>query len=258
MLVLCNSMCKSASSIFCWYAEEVVYGTYPDVNGRDALRALTRSGKLDGKSHFVNLPIDEQKIEQLLALAAEHGPTVAKVHCPLTPLLREKIESGEILSTFCYRDPRDMILSAMEHRVRALKAGENLFSEFTSVDASLDIAEYLSRTACDWLESTLVPTFPYVQIVRQPELQIERLARYLNIDFFKQQILETLRRERERRRTGWYEFNGAHLARYRNEMTPVEIQRCDERLGDCIRRLGFDTSPPASVNRQTGVAQSRY
>lgn len=246
-------MCKSASSVFCWYAETLVQRTFGS-DGYFALRKLTESGELSGKGRYIDEPITDAKIDRLLELVAKHGPTVVKVHCFLQPHLRERIESGEILSTFCYRDPRDMILSAMNHRVRALADGEHVFEHFTTVEESLEHAKFWCWLALNWVKSGLVPLFQYEEIVGDPEMQICRLADYLGLSVNQQKIDELIETERSRRKTGWNEFNGAHRSRFESEMTESQIETCERKLGWWIERLGFKVSHSYEIPERANAA----
>ena len=181
MLIFSNSMCKSASTLIWWYTEKLVYAAHSK-NGARALRELTSSGAIKGANAFIDHPLTDEKIDRLIGLAKNEGPTVVKVHCYLTPYLREVLESGDAMATFCFRDPRDMILSAMDHRVRAAKAGREVFEKFTTVKDSLDEATYWCRMSCAWYESQLAELFQYVDTVARPIWQMRRIGEFFNVD----------------------------------------------------------------------------
>jgi len=151
------------------------------------------------------------------------------------------LQTGDAVATFCYRDPRDMILSAMDHRERAARNGRTVFEQFTSVADSLEQATYWCRMSCTWVESQLAELFQYVDTVSNPGRQIQRLADFLNIEVSNEEIEHIMAREDRQKSVGWCEFNKGDLSRYKQEMQPEEIALCNERLGPYIRQLGFAT-----------------
>lgn len=243
MLVLSNSMCKSASSVVCWYTDQLVFYTFKQ-NGCEAVRELIAGGEIVGSDIFVNQQLDKATIDRLIGVAEEHGPTVVKVHCfELTEYLRKQIESGKVLATFCFRDPRDVILSAMDHRIRALNEGRHAFSNFTSVCASIPETITWSEMACSWVESGLALPLQYTDTVCDPAGQIRRIANFLDIKPDEHLIKCLLELERKSRGYGRCEFNRGNLSRFSEEMTLDEIALCNDQLGDWIKRLGFHCQP---------------
>ena len=252
MLIFSNSMCKSASTLIWWYTEKLVYAAHPK-NGAKALRELTSSGEIKGSNAYMDHPVTEEKIDRLIELAKNEGPTVVKVHCYLTPYLKQVLESGDAVATFCYRDPRDMILSAMDHRVRAAKEGREVFEKFTTVKESLDEASYWCRMSCTWYESQLAELFQYVDTVSRPIWQMRRLGKFLNFDVSDELIEQVQADESKHKSVGWCEFNKGDLSRYHNEMQSHEIELCNQYLGKFIRQLGFEIDEPNAEPSDAGL-----
>ncbi len=233
-------MCKSASSVVCWYTDQLVFYSFK-TNGCKAVRDLIAAGEIAGTDNFVDQQLDETTIARLIDVAEKHGPIVVKVHCfELSDYLRKQIESGTIIATFCFRDPRDMILSAMDHRIRALNDGKNAFSNFTSVSASIPETITWSDMACTWVESDLALPLQYGDTVADPAGQIRRIANFLNIEPDEHLVKCLLELEKKSRKYGRCEFNRGNLSRFSEEMTLDEIALCNDQLGDWIKRLGFD------------------
>jgi hypothetical protein len=68
-----------------------------------------------------------------------HGPFVVKTHREPTPATRELIESGIAQATFAYRDPRDCVLSALDHAERSRRGADptGAFGNLRSVAESV-------------------------------------------------------------------------------------------------------------------------
>jgi hypothetical protein len=184
---------------------------------------------------------------------------VVKTHTPPTPYLQSLIEQGNVKITFCFRDPRDMILSAIDHRRRSENDEKPVFTEFTTVLESLDTARWWCQMACDWIQSELPLLFRYDAIVKYPGDQLRRLGDYLDLVVEDEIIDQILTAEQQSRKVGNNEFNRGQLLRYPREMTRTEIKACNRELGDLIERLGFfvnnsfeTTLHHTSANEQLG------
>lgn len=235
-------MCKSASSVLFWYTRQLVAAKLGD-SAQKELRRLTECGQIPGVYEFVN-PVTDDVFDRLLQVSREHGPLVVKAHCLLSDRLRAAISDGEAKVLFSYRDPRDMILSAIDHRRRSIEANRRLaFENFIDVKSSIRPAVWWCKMACDWVESGLPLTMQYSEIVTQPAGQISKIAKLLELDANSEWIQSLLERENANRASGKNEFNKGDLVRYPEEMTPEEIFLCDRRLAKYIQRLGFFVNP---------------
>ena len=220
-----------------WYTRQLVEKLL-SANAQQKLVELTASGELPGINEFVN-PLTPKVLDRLVRLADAFGPTVVKTHTPPTPYLQALIEQGKVKVTFCFRDPRDMILSAIDHRRRSENDEKPVFTEFTTVLESLDTARWWCQMACDWIQSELPLLFRYDSIVKRPGDQIRRLGDYLELFVEDEIIDQILTSEQQSRRIGNNEFNRGQLVRYPLEMTRTETEACNRELGDLIERLGF-------------------
>ena len=235
-------MCKSASSVLFWYTRQLVSAQFGDTAQKE-LRELTASGKIQGVGEFVN-PVTDDVLESLLQLSREQGPLVVKAHCLLTDRIRAAIAGEGVKVVFSYRDPRDMILSAIDHHRRSVEtSNRQVFREFTKVKDSIEPAKWWCEMACEWVDSQLPLPLTYSEIVARPAAQIKRVAEFLGVETTAEFIDSLIAKENESRATGKNEFNKGDLVRYKNEMTPEEIFMCDRELGKYILGLGYDVDP---------------
>jgi len=246
VLIVCNAMIKSASTLLFHYTQELVFTVCPG-RGQGALMHLLEHGEITGAGGYV-YPLDARALGILLDAAEHEGPMVVKAHEPLTPSLEEPARRGDITVVFSHRDPRDMILSAMDHRVRAEAHGYRVLGKFTSLPESVSAAKWWCEMACEWVQSGLACVFRYVDMVAQPERQLRRLREHLGLDVDNAVIATLVRREREARRPRANQFSQGKLSRYREELSAEEIELCIRELGRYIVSLGY------SLEDQTGVA----
>jgi hypothetical protein len=248
MLVINNGMAKSASTLLYSHTLTLVQAACPR-NGQDALRALTRSGSVRGTGDFIS-SLDDFAVDQLVRVAAEHGPVVVKTHGRLTPRLEVLLREGTIKATFNHRDPRDVILSAMDHRVRTQQSETPQFREHTSVAGSLNETRFWCRIACQWVPSGLACVFRYCDLVAEPLRELRRLRNYLGLSLDDAFLARVVEQEQCERRWGRLEFNQGALCRYPSEMSADDISLCNRELGTYIVALGYELPPPTAAGHQ--------
>ena len=246
MLILSNAMPKSGSSLLYHYTGEVIASHFSSTGHQELLKLIDEN-KLDGVGGFVRT-IDEETIDLLLKTCASHGPVVVKIHSPLTPFLQKLLKEGVIKATFGHRDPRDVILSAMDHRLRSLRQGKSMFSAFTSVADSIETIKtsWWRSIIRDWHNSGLVCVFRYVDLITHPKQELRRLYKYLGMAVDDRAIDKIIEREQRMRKPGRNQFNQGKLFRYQQEMTPREIELCNAQLGELIKGLGYSVHDPSS------------
>lgn len=250
MLILSNSIIKSASTITWWYKNELINRTTP-ANGNGGLVDFMNSGVVPGQGCFVHDPIENPSIDRLLEYARENGPTVVKAHCHMTPYLDQLIQDGKVIATFAHRDPRDVLLSAIDCRNREIESGSNVrFSRFSSFEDSIPLIRNQCARAEPWIAHPQVHKFPYRETVANPRQQIQSLADVLRVEVSDMLVDEILNVEAKRKsgQDNWMEFNQAKLTRYQNEMTEDQIELCDRELGPWIEKFGYQQEEPCSAS----------
>ena len=225
-----------------WYTRQLVAGHHTSP-AQEELRRLNGSGEIPGIYEFVN-PMTDDVVDRLLEIADKHGPVTVKAHTALSDRIRRGIENDKIKVIFSYRDPRDMILSAIDHNERCVSSGRpRVFKEFTNVQNSIRPAVWWCKMTCEWVESGLPLLIKYDEIVRWPGQQIAKVAKLVDVEASPGTIASLLALEKKNRAVGKHEFNQARLVRYPTEMTLGEIQSCNHRLGKYIRQLGYHIDP---------------
>ena len=107
---------------------------------------------LDSSSiNFVRRLTDSQ-LTSLSDEAKRRGyPIVLKTHSRPTRALINMILSGEALADASYRDPRDMVLSMLDHGNRARKNGQKSFSNLYTSEDTLENIRHQHNTLTAWL-----------------------------------------------------------------------------------------------------------
>ncbi len=86
------------------------------------------------RRNFVN-HISPRQLGELKDEAKKRGyPIALKTHMRPDDCVVEAIQSGEAIAHACYRDPRDMALSMLDHGAQSRESGGEEFAEITSLE----------------------------------------------------------------------------------------------------------------------------
>ena len=233
-VIFSNGMAKSGSTLLTHYLLAMLSRAFPN-NGQRALREAIRSGKLTGSDDFVER-IDKPVVDLLYEIAERHGVIVVKIHCDTKPVLMEALRSGWVKMTFIHRDPRDTILSGIDHNIRS---GGTELPDYSSFEKALETAHWYAKVASHWLASNLAYIVRYTDLVSDPRRALAGVASYLRIGADSQILDAIVTEEQAQRRYGRNRFNRGELQRYQKEMSEHHQTLCRSRLGNLLHTLGY-------------------
>ncbi len=168
-----------------------------------------------------------------------------KLHAGPTRWARMLIMSGQIKPTYIYRDPRDALLSAFEYGERARAEGRaNAFSPLHTIDQAIDfIAEYVGYWSA-WMDIPRCHSLRYEDLKGHYTEEANRLARFLGPDpasVDTAAVIERYRPEQARAIDQGLHFVKGLSGRYRTALTAEQQQRCLDRFGKTIEKMGYPT-----------------
>lgn len=232
MIVISSSLPKSGSTLIANYQEDLLTVLFP-TNGQAQLHRAFK-GRFIGK-------LSPAAIARLLYIHARYGTIVIKTHSAATPLIRYLIDLGVAKATYCYRDPRDVVLSSIDHgkRSRDGKDSARAFIDFTNIDTAIPRVQNLIRRWRSW------HTFGNVHMIRYEALMDDKLgslrmmAAHLGWDAGEDQLKELVERHTPKRGLS-HNFNKGTSLRYKTEMTPEEIARCTSAFHDILVQYQYE------------------
>ena len=233
-VIFSNGMGKSGSTLLTQYLLAMLAHAIPN-NGQTALREAIRCGKLTGSDDFVER-VDKPAFDLLNEIAERNGVIVVKVHCDTAPFLIESLLSGRIKMTFIHRDPRDTILSGIDHHIRS---GGTELPHYSSFEKALEAAHWWAQVASHWLASNLPYIVRYTDLISDPNRELAGIALYLGFDLDPQTLEAMVAEERAQRRYGRHRFNRGELHRYQKEMSQHHQALCRNRFGNLLHTLGY-------------------
>jgi predicted glycoside hydrolase/deacetylase ChbG (UPF0249 family) len=234
LIVMSNGMVKSGSTLLTQYMLAMLKRAFP-TNGQQALIKATKAGKLTGVGYFLR-KLDENDLSLVEQIAIHEGPVLIKIHLDVRPLLIDALRSGRIKMTFTHRDPRDTILSGIDHYNRSKG---KVFPDYTSVENAMERTRHWTQMAWNWVSSGLVEVVRYTDLVAEPVPELVRLAANLGFNIRRPTIERIVSKERAARRYGRHQFNRGDLQRYDKEMSETDQALCREQLGSLLNALGY-------------------
>jgi hypothetical protein len=235
--VLSCALPKSGSTLLFVYTEDILQRAFPET-GKGALYRGIRDGRWQGRGGFLT-KLANDTIADLVDLAAQYGPVTVKSHSALKPSIRHALKANRVLATFIHRDPRDVLLSAMDHRRRTLGTDKSCFEDWNSLRASLSLIKPMLAEALPWTAAKDVCLFRYDRLLKHTVEELTRLVHYLGLNV-PTAVLEAIIAAREKAKIpGRLQYNTGKSLRYREEMSAADIRLCNEVIGEEITSLGY-------------------
>ena len=241
MIVVSASLKKSGSG---WYFnmtnDLLVQAGHADVR---ALRARYGLGSVLKED---NCRINPKGVN-LARLLAPHlrGHTfVVKTHAEPTPSLRLLMATGVTKATYVYRDPRDVVLSVLDHGARVRKEGKtNVLAQFERVEETVRYVKQLLSAWEAWTRMDRTLTVRYEDLVADTPGQLDRLAGFLGLDVTEEALHSVAARYEQSNLDAVVQdrlhFNKGIVGRFRSRMSPEELDLCTEQLGPYLKRMGY-------------------
>lgn len=249
MIVFSASMPKAGSA---WF-HNLTAALVKRSGGSDAFTLLDRYdlGDLARNRNATLARLDTPTLSRLLDLHLDGHRFAVKTHAAPSVALGMLMGQGAARCTYILRDPRDAILSAMEHgaALRGRGGSTSPFARLATLEEALD--EWAGR----WLPiSELWRALAPVMVVRYEDLHrdplpiLERLAEHVEAALPAADLREVVAAnsratlEADPVRAERMHLNRGVLGRHREVMTLAEQERCLRRLGPSLVSLGYEVS----------------
>lgn len=246
MLIISSGMQKSGSAYFYNVINKILVASG---DGIDA-RKIKHNNKLDNLMKWHNNNIGGLTLIKLIKLwkiSIGEGKFVVKTHSGPNLLIKIMCKLGMVRIVYCYRDPRDVLLSAVDHGKKILAKGENhTFANMADFNKALRSAKFKSWLTI-WKAYSKMPgvlLVKYEEMMQDPIAITKKIEGFLNISIDseeRQNILWKFSKDNpEGDRTGMH-FNKAMTFRYKTEMTERQKNKFHDKFHNIIIAMGYES-----------------
>lgn len=171
------------------------------------------------KINFIH-HLTDTELDEIWSEVQEIGhPIVLKTHQrPDLPVI-DMINEGNALVQACYRDPRDIALSMLDHGVRARASGRSAFSEYETLDQVFDDITSQTDSLTQWLIRPNVLPIYFNDLVGRTEHMAKLILGQIGLNISADQVVSHVLKKR------FIQFNKGVSGRYKSEMQPEDRKR---------------------------------
>jgi ribosomal protein L37AE/L43A len=226
-------MPKSGSTLLANYQETLLRQSGVQ-HGQEQLRAA-----FDGR--YIDRPT-LSTLSRLIWMSRRCGDVVVKNHWTLTTSLKSLVRFGLAKVTMTYRDPRDIILSSIDHGRRSREAGMTSggFVEYRTVQDAIPLVQALTETFDRWNATRLIHAVRYEDLISNPCAVIVNMIDFLNWDICELDVLATVEKLSTNREQS-LNFNKGTTQRWRTEMSESEQRETTQAFEPFLERMGYET-----------------
>ena len=241
MIVISAGMQKSGSAYFYNLLNDLLVAA-----GEQDARTVKDQYNLDGQMQWANNNIGQPRFIKLLRLhmiRRKTGSFAVKTHAGPNWVTRLFSALGAVKIIYIFRDPRDALLSAVDHGQKILNEGEtHTFAKFASFEKALPVVKKWSRTWRRYHNMGDVLVVRYEDLMANPEEVMQSCESFLGIsvsDKARKQIIWKYDRRNKAAKKKALHFNKAVTARWKTEMSREQKIRCNHEFGKYLVQMGF-------------------
>jgi Sulfotransferase domain len=255
MLIITASMPRSGSG---WYThlhqDLLCAGGHPETYSQSLKEQL---------GAWTPRRIDRLETHKILMLAAKlpkDNISIIKTHQSPTYGTKYLLKKKYAKATFIYRDPRDVIVSALELGKKLREKGEakrffaigpyQSFARFYTVDHAIRWVNWqLLPRWRKWTSNPNVLVTKYEDLVSNKVGELSRLATFLELDLNPEDLVTILQKYEPQeldhgKQAQWKPGRGPLLnkgimGRYMTWLTAEEQEKCNTHLEECLKEMGY-------------------
>lgn len=243
MIVLSASMKKAGSGWYFNLTNDLIVAA-----GGSDVRALRERYRLHPALQGGNCQVNRSQPLAAARVLLPHvrGETfVVKTHGRPWWAVRAGLAAGVFRATYIYRDPRDVVLSILDHGRKLREAGPsaNAAAALGTVEQAASYVERLVEVWEEWAACGAALPVRYEDLVAEPQAEAERLAGFLHLDLSAAAIGRVVERYRGGGQTAADRRNlhvgRGGVRRFETEMGPRDRALCERRFRAVLPRMGY-------------------
>lgn len=242
MIIINAGIPKSGTSLIQQYQMDLINTVSPR-NGQQEI--LKHGYNIDVYSDASNqgffVDIDEETFNFLSLVEAKFGSFMFKTHCNPNAYISKIINEKGGKATFCYRDPRDVILSAIDHgkRTRSGLDRSGAYHDLFTIDQGIMRIKKWFGMFIKWQDFQDVLFIKYEDMIENKEKWLHKMSSYFNFSISESTINNIVNKHERIKNTAW-NFNVGTIYRWKHEMNTEQIKICNQSLSEEISTMGYE------------------
>ncbi|MEM7186043.1 MAG: sulfotransferase domain-containing protein [Bacteroidota bacterium] len=240
MVVVSSGMQKSGSAYIYNVINDLLIGS-----GKADARAVKEKYQLANmRWHNNNLfKMDWKSLWHLVKISKKENTFAVKTHSEPTSALNLFSKMGWVKIVYIYRDPRDVLLSAIDHGKKILAQGEDhTFAQMVEFDDALKNVKDWVDIYMQYQKNSKVLSIKYEDLMQQPQETVRRVCTHLGIKASDEAISEVLfkyNKDNPKAQMKALHFNKAKINRYTEDLSEEKQRIFKEELGNEIKTMGY-------------------
>ena len=244
MIVLSAGLPKAGSGLLFNLTNDMLVKS-----GQQDVRRLKDDFQLQGLLKNHNCNIGEPNwagLSRLLPLHFRGHRFVVKTHWGPNRVVRRLMWPGIIRATYVYRDPRDVLLSAMDHGRKLRAEGKShTFAQCSSVEDTIPIVLQWLKETSGWLHMPTTLSLKYEDLIADPIATMKRMSAFIGINPVHGGIdLDAVFSRYDVHGSADADTQGLHwnkgiAGRFRDVFSPEDLERCNRAFGEYLEMMEY-------------------
>ena len=183
------------------------------------------------------------KLFRLWRISLKDGDFVVKTHAPPNQATKVMNKLGVIKIVYCYRDPRDALISAMDHAEQIIAKGKNdSFANMVEFDTAIAGVKVWLNIWKEYNNMSDVYMLKYENLMHNQADSVKAIENFLGIridDQKRKEILWKYSKDNIQGERSGLHFNKATTNRFRFEMTQEQKKRCQMEFGEYLEQMAY-------------------
>lgn len=235
MIIVSSGFPKSASTLLFLYTEEIL-----KQSGKRSAQNRFRTRYPEGFIHRFGL----LNTTYLIFLDLFSGNLVVKTHSGPDFFLRLLIRLGIAKAYYSIRDPRDVILSALDHGKKARTAGikspaDNAFVVYEKKEDLFESLKMHYSNYVSWKKFNRTPFVRYENLLVSPEAELKKILALAGWSD-EEKLLPGIIKQFSGKKAETKNFNKGEISRFEKELTEAELSEIENAIGRQITGMGYE------------------
>ncbi|MFZ1323348.1 MAG: sulfotransferase domain-containing protein [Ignavibacteria bacterium] len=241
MLVISSGMQKSGTAYFYNVLNDLLIES-GSANARNIKDEFSLENILKDNNNNID-GISWKDLLKISIVSFKKGIFAVKTHYPNRRSFEFLSKVGIVKIIYSYRDPRDVILSVIDHGKKLKESGETgNFTNMIELDDAIRNVKTWIKDCKELSKKDSILKYSYEDFLKDPENIFSKVSEFLKIEFNTKSVQKILHRYNPVNPDmprGRLHYNKGIVNRFKTEMSISDQNRVIEAIGNDIAEMGY-------------------